>query len=356
MNLDSSSLPDKAVMLRLAKAAICAPSADNSFPFRLEIEDGRLLVFAGERFSKAHDSRKVLDCIGLGASIENIAVIASESGLVIETDWAARFPDSELLVSIRIKSTGCDTDPLAPAVSMRCTNRRLFSHPGLSADLREELSKQMPTESSTNWLWLDQRRQRHRLCMIGMLAEAQRFSSEPLHKELFGSIRWDVGWSNSAPEGIPPAATELPALERQFFALLRHWSLARGFSLIGGHWLVAFRAVSLPLLLAPNICVITTKRHDMFGFIAAGRTMQRVWLYATIKGFSVQPYAAPPLYAHVRFPGLSTAIQSRLRAKWSELVGDPLPVMLLRIGSASPPSVRSQRLPIENYLRGDPAT
>jgi hypothetical protein len=356
MNLDSPPFLDKAVMLKLAKAAVWAPSADNSFPFRLEIEDGRLLVFAAERFSEADDSRKVLDCIGLGASIENIAVIASENGLVIETDWAARFPASELLVSIRIKSVGCDTDPLASAVSMRCTNRRLFSYPGLSADLREELSKQMPTDSSTNWLWLDQRRQRLRLCMIGMLAEAQRFSSEPLHKELFGSIRWDVGWSNSASEGIPPAATELPAMERQFFALLRHWPLARGLALIGGHRLVAFRAVSLPLLLAPNICVITTKRHDMFGFIAAGRTMQRLWLYATAKGFSVQPYAAPPLYAHVRFPGLSSAIQLRLRAKWVELVGDSLPVMLLRIGSARPPSVRSQRLPVENYLRGDSAT
>lgn len=78
----------------IIQAAIAAPSADNSQPFKFQwcTDDSLSLWIDKLRSGKASDNRFVLSDIALGAVIENIVIQSDDSGLNTEINY---FPNGE---------------------------------------------------------------------------------------------------------------------------------------------------------------------------------------------------------------------------------------------------------------------
>lgn len=332
----------------LAQAAIAAPSADNRHVFRLEVEGDSLRVLATPEFLAASTSRCVLGLVSIGAVLENLTLRAARLGLSLEARPFDRQGNEALLAEFTVGEGAVRSDALESAIEARHSNRRLrFSGPRLAAEAQQQLVAQALVVPGTDLLWLDGPADRRRALSLVRIAETERFRNRALHRELFESIRFDVGWRSSAPEGLPPATLELSRFERPGFALLRHWHVQRIANLFGAHHVIGFRGADLPCRLAPHLCAIVAEGETSVAAVAAGRLLQRVWLQATTFGLSLQVFAAAPLFALDGATSIAPRLQKRLADRWKTLCPRGQPFVVIRMGAAKPPSQRSGRPPSE---------
>ena len=86
--------------------------------------------------------------------------------------------------------------------------------------------------------------------------------------------------------------------------------------------------------------------------VAVGRALQRFWLAATSQGLAVQPLAAAtvlPLQTSDE-QGTRGEIRRVLREGWDSICPALRPLIVLRVGHARPPAVRTARHPVEHYV------
>jgi hypothetical protein len=167
---------------------------------------------------------------------------------------------------------------------------------------------------------------------------------------MFDSIRFDVGWESSSTVGLPPGSLALPPLERPLFSLLRHWPVQRAANLFGAHHLIGMRGAALPCRLAPHLCAVAAEGSIAGACINSGRMMQRTWLRATQLGLACQVYAAAALYALTDGNWVSEHLRSRLSQGWKGLVPAGNPYLVIRMGFAPAPTVRTDRVDAGSLL------
>ena len=116
----------------------------------------------------------------------------------------------------------------------------------------------------------------------------------------------------------------------------------------GAATLLGLRAGDLPARLAPELHVIASRLPEPQRALAGGAAFQRLWLTAQSLDLALQPMAASAvLHDDVLLHGAGL----RLDAGWTALLGAGwAPIMVCRIGRASPPRVRSLRRAASDYL------
>lgn len=328
----------------LAEAANAAPSADNHHVFRLDCLNDCLRLWPTDELSNAASTRRVLGLLSVGAVAENLMLRGTQLGVRLEPRWFAGQPGWAPLVDFTAYEASVARDELASAIEGRHTNRRLrFRDPRLTPTERQAISAQADSIPGTELVWLDSPEHRGKALHLVRLAEAERFRNAQLHRELFESIRFDVGWSASASEGLPPGALELPWFERTAFAQLRRWNVQRMANCLGLHRFVGWRGAGLPCRLAPHLCAIAATGDIEAAAVNAGRALQRVWLQATTLGLAFQVFAASSVYALSGSTGINTDLRRWLAKGWQALCTSGRPFVVFRMGVAKLPSVRSER-------------
>jgi hypothetical protein len=328
----------------LADAANFAPSADNMHVFRLQVAGDRLQLRATEPLRHAHASRRMLGLVSVGAASENLVLRGASLGLNVQPRFMPAAGDPSLLADFKCREVPAVSDPLEQAMSRRHTNRRLRFHgPRFTPPVQHQFESQAAMVPGAVFVWLDEDERRRQALRLIRKAEAERFRNPALHRELFGSVRFDVGWRAQAAHGLPPGSLELPAIERPAFSLLRHWSIQRVANVLGVHRFIGWRAADLPCRLAPHLCAIASSLPGDLGAIAAGRSMQRVWLLATVLESSFQVFGASPLYALEGSTDIEPAFRAELADGWRALCPEARPFIVFRMGFAAEPSVRSGR-------------
>jgi len=351
--VNAASRPD-VLCEELLEAAVAAPSADNRHCFELEWEDGTLLVRGNVAFDHALHHRKVLALISFGAVVENVCVRAARLGYRTRIRW---FPDpSQPALVARIELV----DRVAPvpsivsrdmAIATRHTNRSVFySGPSLTEDELVHFADAVADIDGVSLFFCDTGTRRARLAQLIGIAERERFERYPLHRELFSSIRFDVGWKASAQFGLPPGALAVEPGARLMFQGLRHWPVMNALRRVGLSRLLAFRAASLPARLAPHRGVLTTRLPLESGAARVGMALQRVWLEAETRGLALQPFAGAPLLALPGYDDVSSDTRTLLQRGWRHLT-DELPLMVFRLGRAKRVRVFAGRPAGEAFLR-----
>ena len=343
--------PEK--LIAIADAAVKAPSADNCHVFRLQVEKNRIAVIGTPAFLEAPPHRRLLGLISLGAMVANLEIRSKSIGLALIPEWRIEEGcSSETLCLLEWRPSGSEFDPLDAAIDTRQTNRALrFRGPRLADEARRELSRECDAQPDTKLFWFDKPERRKRALRLVRIAETERFRRQPLHEELFGSIRFDVDWATPVEEGLPPGSLSLPTFERGPFRMLRHWRIQRLMNgALGAHHFIGLRAAYLPCRLTPHLCAIGTGIKGDMGAIHVGRALQRVWLRAALRGMALQVFAAPALYAVAEVPGVSSSVRSTLRIGWTDLCPDSPPLIVFRLGWAPLPSVRAGRPPAETII------
>lgn len=348
--------PTREQYQRILDSAIRAPSADNHHRFQIEIADRALrLWFPASQMPPSGGYKRALMLLSLGAVSENITLEAEALGLHAE---CALFPDpfhQDLAVEVGWSQGAQSANSLFRAIPDRHTNRRLLYHgPKLASGELEILGAAAEGFLKSSLFWLDEPGRRRKALRLVRLAETERFRNRVLHEELFSAIRFDVGWTATCEEGLPPGALEVEGPLRPMFKLMRHWRVMRTLNLLGTHYVMGVRAAWLPCRFAPHLGLVAVKGDDEGAVFAAGRMFQRVWLAATELGLSLQPFPASAIYSmagavaeHV--PG---DLQRVLAEGWRQLMPpDSVPVMLFRVGRAGAPTLTTSRRTVDSYTK-----
>ena len=339
----------------LAAALVAAPSADNRHVVRMEVTAGTLRLLATPDFLNAPSSRRVLGLLSVGAVTENLILRARRLGLQLEPRWHAFGVAGPVLADFTCHRVPAVENPLEGAIDLRHTNRRLrFGGPKLTPMAQAQLSAECAVLPGTHLLFLDEPELRRGVLRLVRWAETERFRNHELHREMFDSIRFDVGWHRTATEGLSPGSLELPVLERPAFSLLRHWKVQRALNLAGAHHFIGFRAADLPCRVAPHLCAISAEGDLEAAAVSAGRLLQRVWLRATLMGLSFQVFAASAIYALNGSTAVPTHLRRRLASGWQDLEVRGKPFIVFRMGHAKAASLRAGRPLSRSLLRARP--
>jgi transglutaminase-like putative cysteine protease len=134
--------------------------------------------------------------------------------------------------------------------------------------------------------------------------------------------------------------------------MLRRPALMATLNGLGAAPMLGLRSAGLPARLSPGLCLLVipaTTRPDVLG---AGRTLQRVWLQATLEGLSVQPYAAAGVLSlgWVRIEPRFDRVLARLQADMRRLCPGEHGLVFLRLGyTRSAPRSRSARRALASF-------
>ena len=350
------------------QAGILAPSADNHHRVRFErLEGGNLEMTAtGTADWNEQPHRQLLDLLASGAIVENIALRSLEFGRALQVQW---FPDPlrrELTASLHWVAARTPPDPLAQAIASRQTHRGFYRRAPLSPTGLERMHAAAASNPGAELVWLDTAARRTAALHAIRLAEAERFKRRALHAELFGAIRFDVGWSETAENGLPPATLAVEPPLRAVFAQLRRWPLMRALNWVGASQALAMRSAYLPAMLAPHLGAIVSlappldrpqdeNRGDDLRHqdAQAGRALQRAWLAASAEGFAFQPFAAAT--ALIRQRAGAGWVDADAQIRLTEIIaGIPLgqgrPAIFFRVGSARPMPCATKRPPLSRFL------
>lgn len=348
--------PDDETLRQLLASGILAPSAENRHYLRFEVcSDGVDLIATDQASWAAQSHRRLLALLSYGAVIENLALRSVQLGHSMTATLLTDPSRPDRMASLTWTATTALPDPLCHAISVRHTNRRFYRRHLLAAKTLVRLSAAAQSVPGADVLWLDDVPARSLALQAIRLAETERFRQRALHDELFGAVRFDLGWHASADEWLPPGALEIELPMRLPFAWLRHWSIMRIANRFGLHAALGLRAGYLPCALAPHIgLIVADPQGTDCAALQAGRAFQRLWLAATALGLSLQPMAAATALAcQTAGEGwVSASVRSRLRHLLDDLSRghDAQPFMLFRLGQAKEPTVVTGRMPLHHYM------
>lgn len=220
-------------ILALASAVVAAPSADNRHVVRMEATAGTLRLLATPELLNAPSSRRMLGLLSVRAVTENLILRPRRLGLQLEPRWHALGVAGAVLADFTCHRVPAVENPLEGAIELRLTKRQLrFDGPRLPPTVQAQLSAECTDLPGTHLLWLDEPERRRRALRLVRWAETERFRNQELHREMFDSIRFDLGWHGTASEGLSPGSLELPVLERPAFSLLRRWKVQCALNLV----------------------------------------------------------------------------------------------------------------------------
>jgi len=353
--------PPLDALRRILEAGLLAPSAENKHYLEFKCDGDSVDLMATDRASwAAQPHRQMLALLSYGAVVENLALRSAELGYALSVEWAGDLLASGRVARLRWCVSAATADPLGHAIEGRHTNRRFYRgfyrRGALPVATLTRLSAAAHAVPGARLLWLADAADRRAALRAIRLAETERFRRRALHDELFGAVRFDLGWKQTADEWLPPGALEVEPPMRAGFALLRHWRAMRAASWLGLHHALGLRAGYLPCSLAPHLgLVLAESSHETLANLQAGSAFQRVWLAATAEGLALQPMAA--VTALLRQTPGGGWVDAGVQAQLARLVqpfcrsAGERPYLLFRLGQADPPSVTATRLPLHHYLR-----
>lgn len=342
---------DPAEFLSLVEAAALAPSADNRREVQLEHAGRRVRLWGDQTWRSAPEHRRIMSLVAIGAAVENVKLRAGRLGFETKVCW---FPDSGnpgLVAEIDVdRLPQTRVDPIEVAIERRRTNRRVrFRGPPLSQGELGALSAEATGIDGIQLHWFDSPETRKQILRLVRLAETERFRSRELHEELFSAVRFDIGWTASSDDGLPPGSLEVEAWMRPMFRGLRDWRVLRLLRTVGMHHALGLRAAYLPCRLAPHVGALTTSLDLASGALTAGAVFERIWLRTTLLGAELQPFAASAVLSLPACEWVAPHVRAALVGGWNLLAPGHWPMMVFRIGHARAPSVRTMRQSVEAY-------
>ncbi len=353
----ASSPPAPSDWRAIVYAATLAPSCGNKQPWRFELH-GRELAIELDRSGGCGcmDIRSRASYVALGAALFNARVAAAAAGRLGAYQLFPDGPSSDVAARLEL---GSASDPslaeLREAMLERCSNRRHGSRGALDLAVASRLSRAAAAEGARLHLVTDDDRLAESAEIFGA-AERIRFLSPVLREETLQEMRWpgdDVrtGIDIATLELSGPEAGSLQLLRRgDVMELLDRWDAGGALA----DYLVRAMATSSAL------AVVTVASASPASYLTGGMALERVWIEAQRAGLAVHAVAPAFLYAFQdvdyatlggdRWSDELRELSQRFR-RLLDLGVHTAAVLTLRLSHASPPRVRSARLPLEQVLR-----
>lgn len=305
--------------------AVLAPSTHNTQPWRFQVLDEALLLFAdrSRAMPVADPSGREL-IMSCGAALFNLRTVLQSWGYAVRTDLLPDHRQPDLLARVMIAPGRPGTDEqhaLVAAMGRRHTHCQEFTDEPLLAGLLEQLQAAADQEGA--WLAVLDVAAAEQAAALVARASRTQLGSAAYRRELARWIR--PSWSRR-PDGIPGYALGLSGLA----AALGRWVVA----LVDvGPW-QSRREASLARR-APGLVVVGTEGETPREWLAAGQALQRVLLCAATQGVFASFLNAPVQIKDMRREVLAFTARRGV------------PHILLRLGVGGHARATPRRLPTE---------
>jgi hypothetical protein len=250
----------------LLNYAILAPSSHNSQPWKFNVTNDSILVFADKtRWLQVADADQREIYISLGCALENLIVAADHFGY---NSTIAYFPNEKDLVAKVVLEPAINSSGdsrLFSAILSRQTNRNPYEPRSISqADLETILD--LGSDANVSIFVTDDSAIKESFRDLVVQANAIQYSDANFKSELG---HW-LGLGVMGPTGLQAKMAQLAVV----FLDVGPEQTKKDAMLINS---------------TPYIGFISTANNDSVSSVKAGRTLERFWLGATALGISLHP-------------------------------------------------------------------
>lgn len=340
----------------LAKA-VYAPSGDNSQPWWFAIKESSIDVhLVPTRDNPILNFRLSGSYLAHGALIRNIEILATTHQLRTETKLLPDPRDPNFVAQIHFsKDMHIKPNPLAGAITDRCTNRKPYAQKPIPKDFISELKKIGGQIHDGELAFIDDKAQITSVANSLVTMERTALETREVHQLFFDTIIWTKEEEEKKEKGLHIKTMELPPPVQGLFRIIKHWEVTRLLNHIGLSKIAA-RGNAQAYATAPLMGVIAMNEFSTPAYIHAGMALQEIWLTATAKGLALHPIAG------LLF--LAQRVLHKEECPWTEEHSDRIIdayrniqknfqtqnttlAMLFRIGYADEPTARAtKRLPV----------
>jgi hypothetical protein len=355
---------DESVIRQMIAAAILAPSAENTQPWRFLADGDQLTVLLEPARWLPSDVTGMLALTSLGAGIENAVIAARRQhveprvrvlvdGLLHRTDGLA---EMAVIEPARDESArDADGDPLHAWLSVRCTTRRLSSRP-IKHIVLAKIGDEAAAFSDVRVDWIDGGDQLREIARLIGEGNAIRFQHEPFHREFYENLRLTRQQVLATQDGLDVETLQLGRAVKAVLAWPRTWRRMEWANRFGFSHSVG-RQAATEVRNSGAVGLLSIGAAAAPAMINGGRALERLWLATTAEGLGFHPTASLPVFlAYARHPELERLpaklqkaikrMAERFDGVFPQLRGRVVQ-MAFRVGDGRPAEVRSVRRPIE---------
>ena len=340
----------------IVDAARWAPSGGNIQPWRFEADASQIRMYLVPERTTTMDVRHRASYVAIGAALFNARVAAASLKNLGECQlFPEGSPSHHVATLLMGESTDHEIAPLVSRVRTRVANRKLGDTEPIDIEILKLLSRGVDREGASLRLAVT-RPGIEALAEVLAQSDRIRFLLPKLHHEMVGELR--IPGQDSLDEGLDVRTLELSPPEMAALELLRRadvmehladWRAGQGLG-------ARTRAI---VSSSSALAIVTVPRSDPAWYVRGGAAVERLWLTAEQHGLAVQPVSPVFLYAvdendFLRLGGerhVDTLfdLSQRFNELWDLDDGEHV-ALLLRLSHASPPSIRSARLPLSELL------
>ena len=282
---------NKKIINQILEAAVRAPSGDNVQPWKFEVSENYTridLYNLPEKDNSYYNYKQLASYISHGAVIENIDIASRHLGCQAHVSL---FPDENEInhvATIKLIHSEARVEPMYQAIFERYTNRFQFKHIDISEEVVDKLSATVENIDDTSVSLVYQQDKINELSKNLMVNDRLVFECKDLHQFLFSKVRWNKKQIEETNDGMPVDTLGLNPMEKLTFPLMRFWSFINTANYFGLSRIIGLKCW-WNCRNASILGMVSIKGNDKFAFVQGGRAIQRVWLEATVLGFSLQP-------------------------------------------------------------------
>jgi hypothetical protein len=208
------------LLMQLLEAAICAPSGDNTQPWRFQIDAERCRIVA--RVDESRDPSPMnagqrMARIAVGAAVENILRTASHNGWrasVVET------PETANSVEIRFDEIRGDVIKIEDVLRRRVTNRKPYDGQRAPPELLSAVAAQTTPIGGVRTVWIGETPRIEQFARLIGRADAMMFGERSMRQAFLENVRFDALPDEPVAEGLPLASLEMPSRDIKAFRTL----------------------------------------------------------------------------------------------------------------------------------------
>ena len=316
---NNSSSQDRLTFL--LNYAILAPSSHNSQPWRFNVSEDRVQVFADQsRWLSVADPGKREMYLSLGAALENLIIAAERFGYNCTISY---FPgEKDLVADISLKHVrgGASNLALFEAITSRRTNRNPYQMKAISDSEAADLYRYSSHPDVEVFLSQDSDTIE---AFRELVADADGILySDINYKSELGS--W-LGQGVMGPTGVEAKLAQLAVV----FMDVGPEQIRKDSGLLNSTQCIGF---------------ICTAENDSLSSVKAGQVLERLWLAATARGIALHPMSQP-----LEVPETRERLDAMVPAESEKRVVQ----QTFRLGSAISEGAHSSRRPLQDVLIND---
>ncbi len=279
----------KEIILNILKAAVRAPSGDNSQPWRFEVSNNNIKIYnLPEKDNPIFNYKQRGSHIAHGALIENIIIAAKENGMNVKVNLFPQGTSSDFIAEIDLLPDQLiKKDPLFEFIFKRAINRKHYKDKLLTDEEKKFIFDDLKEIDNGKIILIEDKNKVEKLGKAFSINEVVMLENKFLHKYFFNDVRWTDEQEREHKTGLYAKTMELKPPELAVFKILSHWRINKILCKLGiAKFIAKENAKGYG---TGTIGAIIMKDGSPESYIKAGMIMQRIWLKATQLGLSLHP-------------------------------------------------------------------